>query len=52
MNEKHKRLHTSPSLIKREFLDCVSDYDKDIDEDFQVVYQNRIDAVKARKSDK
>lgn len=52
MNEKHKRLHTSPSIIKREFLDCVSDYDKDIDEDFQVVYQNRIDTVKARKSDK
>ena len=52
MNEKHKRLDPSPSLIKREFLDCVSDYDKDIDEDFQVVYQNRIDAVKARKADK
>lgn len=52
MNENHKRLHTSPSLIKREFLDCVSDYDKDIDEDFHVVYQNRIDAVKARKAEK
>jgi hypothetical protein len=52
MNEKHKRLHTSPSLIKREFLDCVSDYDKDIDEDFHVIYQNRIDAVKARKAEK
>jgi hypothetical protein len=52
MTEKHKQLDTSPSLIKREFLDCVSDYGKDIDDDYHAVYQNRIDTIKAKKTEK
>lgn len=51
-NEKHKQLCVSPSLVKREFLDCVSDYNKNIDENYEVIYQNRIDLVKARKANK
>jgi len=50
VKEKHKKLNLSPSLIKREFLDCVSDFDKDIDDNYDCIYQNKIDLVKARKA--
>ena len=48
--EKHKTLFTTPSLIKKEFLNCISDFNKPIDENnFLVVYQNQIDFLKTKK---
>ncbi len=49
-NENHKTLFITPSLIKKEFLNCVSDFNKPIDENnFLVVYQNQIDFLKTKK---
>ena len=45
------RFFNTPSLIKREFFDCLSDWDKPIDEKFSTLFQNKIDLIKARKMD-
>ena len=52
LNKSHKVLNISPSLIKREFLDNISDFNKAADEEFKAIYQNKIDFVKARKVEK
>ena len=49
IKQNHNRMDTSPSLIKREFLDCVREFDKDTDEVYECIYQNKIEFVKARK---
>jgi hypothetical protein len=44
-----KRLFVCPSLMKKEFLDRVNDYEKDIEDNYQFVFQNQIDFVRASK---
>ena len=45
------RFFNTPSLIKREFFDCLSDWDKPIDEKLSTLFQNKIDLIKARKTE-
>lgn len=47
--ENHKILFTTPSLIKKEFLNCVSDFEKPIDDKYSVIYQNKIDFLRTKK---
>jgi glycosyltransferase involved in cell wall biosynthesis len=50
VKEGHKRLSITPSIIKREFLDDVSEFDKDCDGgDYLAIYQNQIDFLKNQK---
>ena len=48
--EKQNLLFTTPSLIKREFLNHVEDFNKPMDEKFDTIYQNQIDFLKIKKA--
>ena len=50
VQENHKKLFTTPTIIKKEFLNCISDFDKPMDEKYSVVFQNKIEFLKTKKS--
>ena len=50
--QNQKQFNTTPSIIKKEFLDSINDYNKNIDDNYDVIYTNKIDMVKARKAEK
>ena len=45
------RFFATPSLMKREFLDSLTEFEKPTDEKFFTIYQNKIDLIRARKND-
>ena len=50
IGEEHKRISLSPSIVKREFLDDNSSFEKDSDGNYSGVYQNNIDFLKNQKT--
>jgi hypothetical protein len=49
--KKQRQFQGVPSIIKKEFLDSVNDYHKDIGEDYDLIYVNRLDIVKAKRNE-
>jgi hypothetical protein len=49
VKDGQKRFSQTPSIIKREFLDDVSEFDKDADQEYGLVYQNNVDFLKNQK---
>jgi hypothetical protein len=44
------KFFNTPSLLKREFFDSLSDWNKPTDDNFCTIMQNKIDLIKARKN--
>jgi glycosyltransferase involved in cell wall biosynthesis len=44
------RFYASPSIVKREFFDALSEWDKPTDDKFTTIYQNKIELIRAKKN--